>query len=190
MELPGYWEDKGMKDFDGVVWFRKTIDIPRNWARKNVTINLGNIADESIVYYNGTEIGRNTKADASRYYTIPYKLVKRGKAVLTIRVTNYKSKGGIYGRPEDMKLSVKGKDPISLAGEWKYLSGLSLSGIPPVPISPESNPKYPTGLFNAMIHPLTSFPLQGVIWYQGKSNLESSDEYADLFMSIDSRLAR
>ena len=43
-----------------------------------------------------------------------------------------------------MKLSVKGKDPISLAGEWKYLSGLSLSGIPPVPISPESNPKYPT----------------------------------------------
>ena len=56
MELPGYWEDKGMKDFDGVVWFRKTIDIPRNWARKNVTINLGNIADESIVYYNGTEI--------------------------------------------------------------------------------------------------------------------------------------
>jgi glycosyl hydrolase family 2, sugar binding domain protein len=173
-----------MKDFDGVVWFRKTIDIPRNWARKNVTINLGNIADESIVYYNGTEIGRNTKADASRYYTIPYKLVKRGKAVLTIRVTNYKSKGGIYGRPEDMKLSVKGKDPISLAGEWKYLSGLSLSGIPPVPISPESNPKYPTGLFNAMIHPLTSFPLQGVIWYQGKSNLESSDEYADLFMSL------
>ena len=83
-----------------------------------------------------------------------------------------------------MKLSVKGKDPISLAGEWKYLSGLSLSGIPPVPISPESNPKYPTGLFNAMIHPLTSFPLQGVIWYQGKSNLESSDEYADLFMSL------
>ena len=33
-------EDKGMKDFDGVVWFRKTIDIPRNWARKNVTINM------------------------------------------------------------------------------------------------------------------------------------------------------
>ena len=24
------------------------------------------------------------------------------------------------------------------------------------------------------------FPLQGVIWYQGKSNLESSDEYADI----------
>ncbi|KAA5378130.1 sialate O-acetylesterase, partial [Phocaeicola dorei] len=184
MELPGYWEDKGMKDFDGVVWFRKTIDIPRNWTRKNITINLGNIADESIVYYNGTEIGRNTKADVSCCYKIPYKLVKRGKAVLTIRVTNYKSKGGIYGRPEDMKLSIQGKNLISLAGEWKYLSGLSLSGIPPIPISPESNPKYPTGLFNAMIHPLTLFPLQGIVWHQGKSNLGSSDEYADLFMSL------
>ena len=99
-------------------------------------------------------------------------------------MTNYKSKGGIYGRPEDMKLSIQGKNLISLAGEWKYLSGLSLSGIPPIPISPESNPKYPTGLFNAMIHPLTFFPLQGIVWHQGKSNLGSSDEYADLFMSL------
>lgn len=57
MEFLGYWEDKGMKDFDGVVWFRKMIDILCNWVRKNVIINLGNIVDESIVYYNGIEIG-------------------------------------------------------------------------------------------------------------------------------------
>ena len=35
-----------------------------------------------------------------------------------------------------------------------------------------------------MIHPLTFFPLQGIVWHQGKSNLGSSDEYADLFMSL------
>lgn len=184
MELPGYWEDKGMKDFDGVVWFRKTIDIPRTWARKTITIDLGTIADEDIVYYNGTEIGRSNGPGVSRRYTVPYKLVKRGKAILTARVTNYENKGGIYGNPENMRMSIKGKDPLSLAGEWKYLSGLSLSGIPPVPTSPGTNPGYPTGLFNAMIYPLTLFPLQGILWHQGKSNLESTDEYTDLFMSL------
>ncbi len=184
MELPGYWEDKGMKDFDGVVWFRKTVDIPRTWARKAITVELGPIADEDIVYYNGVEIGRTGGTDTPRRYTVPYKLVKRGKAVLTVRVTDYEGKGGICGKAEQMKMSIKGKEPVSLAGNWKYLAGLSLTGIPPVPTSPGTNPAYPTGLFNAMIHPLTRFPIRGVIWNQGESNKESPDEYTDLFMSL------
>ncbi|WP_455668190.1 sialate O-acetylesterase [Phocaeicola sp.] len=184
MELPGYWEDKGMKDFDGVVWFRKTVDIPRTWARKAITVELGPIADEDIVYYNGVEIGRTGGTDTPRRYTVPYKLVKRGKAVLTVRVTDYEGKGGICGKAEQMKMSIKGKEPVSLAGDWKYLAGLSLTGIPPVPASPGTNPAYPTGLFNAMIHPLTRFPIRGVIWNQGESNKESPDEYTDLFMSL------
>lgn len=184
MELPGYWEDKGMKDFDGVVWFRKTVDIPRTWARKAITVELGPIADEDIVYYNGVEIGRTGGTDTPRRYTVPYKLVKRGKAVLTVRVTDYEGKGGICGKAEQMKMSIKGKESVSLAGNWKYLAGLSLTGIPPVPASPGTNPAYPTGLFNAMIHPLTRFPIRGVIWNQGESNKESPDEYTDLFMAL------
>ncbi|MCD7927196.1 MAG: 9-O-acetylesterase [Bacteroides sp.] len=184
MELPGYWEDKGMKDFDGVVWFRKTVDIPRTWARKAITVELGPVADEDIVYYNGVEIGRTGGTDTPRRYTVPYKLVKRGKAVLTVRVTDYEGKGGICGKAEQMKMSIKGKEPVSLAGNWKYLAGLSLTGIPPVPASPGTNPAYPTGLFNVMIHPLTRFPIRGVVWNQGESNKESPDEYTDLFMSL------
>ena len=38
------------------MWFRKTVDIPRTWYRKPITINLGKISDEDIVYYNGVEI--------------------------------------------------------------------------------------------------------------------------------------
>ena len=26
--VPGYWEDQGLRDFDGVVWYRKEINIP------------------------------------------------------------------------------------------------------------------------------------------------------------------
>ena len=28
INIPGYWEDQGIKDLDGVVWYRKEIDIP------------------------------------------------------------------------------------------------------------------------------------------------------------------
>ena len=32
MELPGYWEEKGLDGLDGIVWFEKAIDIPAEWA--------------------------------------------------------------------------------------------------------------------------------------------------------------
>lgn len=183
MGLPGAWETQGLPNFDGVVWFRKTIDIPRAWHRKQLALDLGPIADEDIVFYNGKEIGRG-QGDGRRLYTVPRNLVRRGKAVITIRVTNYEGEGGVLGMPDDMQLSVKGKKPLSLAGEWKYLSGLSLSGIAPVPISPSCDPNFPSGLYNALIHPLIGFPMQGIVWHQGISNLENVEEYADLQLSM------
>lgn len=83
-----------------------------------------------------------------------------------------------------MTMTVKGKDPVTLAGNWKYLSGFSLAGIEPLPPSPKTNPQYPTTLFNAMVHPITKIPIRGVIWYQGEANVGRADEYADLFMSL------
>lgn len=35
----------------------------------------------------------------------------------------------------------------------------------------------PSGLFNAMIHPLDSFPIEGVLWYQGESDTRDSQTY-------------
>jgi sialate O-acetylesterase len=157
MNLPGSWESNGIKDFDGVMWFRKTVDIPRTWYRKPITINLGKISDEDIVYYNGVEIGRGSNRDAVRRYTVPKKLVKRGKAVLTVRVTNYAGEGGLIGKPGNMTMTVKGKDPVALAGNWKYLSGFSLAGIEPLPPSPKTNPQYPLPSSMQWYTPLPKF---------------------------------
>lgn len=184
MNLPGSWESNGVKDFDGVMWFRKDIDIPRTWHRKPITVNLGKISEEDIVYYNGIEIGRGSGREVMRQYTVPQKLVKRGKAVLTVRVTNYAGEGGFIGQAEHLNMAVKDKPSVSLTGNWKYLQGFSLAGIEPLPPSPKTNPQYPTTLFNAMIHPLTQIPIRGVIWYQGENNVGRADEYADLFMSL------
>lgn len=41
-------------------------------------------------------------------------------------------------------------------------------------------------MYNAMIHPITGFPLAGVIWYQGEANMGHTS-YADAFsLLIDS----
>lgn len=42
--------------------------------------------------------------------------------------------------------------------------------LPEFPWHPEPDMWRPAALFNAMIAPLTAFPIRGVIWYQGESN--------------------
>ncbi|MEN8848650.1 MAG: sialate O-acetylesterase [Akkermansiaceae bacterium] len=51
---------------------------------------------------------------------------------------------------------------------------------PPKPLKPGS----PSGLYNAMIHPLIPFTFRGVIWYQGESNIKRPEQYRTLFPDL------
>lgn len=42
--------------------------------------------------------------------------------------------------------------------------------MPTMPDHALNSPRQPTGLFNAMIHPLLNFAIRGATWYQGESN--------------------
>ena len=183
ISLPGYWEGKGLKDFDGIIWFRRSLEIPAEWAGKPLTLRLGMIDDEDITYFNGVEIARGAGYMTPRTYTIPAKLVKAGKAVLAVRVSDFGGEGGIHGKAEELYVEADGKR-ISLAGDWKYRIGLSLTGFPPAPVSPVQSSSYPTVLFNAMVKPWTAFPIKGVIWYQGEANVGRSEQYGDLFPAL------
>ncbi len=51
---------------------------------------------------------------------------------------------------------------------------------PPKPLKLGS----PSGLYNAMIHPLIPFTFRGVIWYQGESNIKKPVQYRTLFPDL------
>lgn len=180
IKVPGFWEETVLPDFDGVVWLRKTIDIPAEWQNKTLTLALDKIDDSDIAYYNGVEIGYTTDYTASRTYSIPAKLVKPGKVVITVRILDTGGGGGFYGEDKLMKLSLSENEFIPLAGTWQYKVGLNLNELPAAPKT-WNDPNQPTVLYNAMISPIIPFTIKGAIWYQGESNADKAYQYRELF---------
>jgi sialate O-acetylesterase len=180
MKLPELWESRELPDMDGVVWFRREIDLPASWAGKNLQLYAGKIDDVDTTWFNGEKIGSVSVWDQPRVYTIPGKLVKAGRNALTIRVLDTGGGGGIWGEPELLKIEVSKNELITLTGTWQYRVGVDWKTAPARPFNP-NNPNQPTVLFNAMIHPVLPYALKGAIWYQGESNAGRAYQYRALF---------
>lgn len=178
MRVPGKWEGE-LGNFDGIVWFRKEVDIPVNWQGKELELRLGAIDDNDLTFFNGVQIGHTEGWDQQRNYTVPSKLVRKGKATIAIRVHDMSSDGGLYGQADQLFLAAK-KQRINLAGEWQYHPATDISKLPPMPRQNNDHNQV-TVLYNAMIHPLTSYTIKGVLWYQGENNAARAYQYRELF---------
>jgi len=127
IKVPAYegWETVGLANLDGAVWFRTTFDVPENWAGKDLVLDLNRIRDQDFTYINGVLVG-NTDNGEPRKYTIPAKLIKKGKNVIAIQVLNYFDKGGLAGYKDTSKkigiypMGGSVEQGISLVKEWKY----------------------------------------------------------------------
>ncbi len=83
-----------MKDFNGVVWYRKEIDIPPSMTGLPAKLALGRIVDADFVYLNGKQVGNTTYQYPQRRYPLPAGALTSGKNILVIRVLNNSAKGG------------------------------------------------------------------------------------------------
>lgn len=182
MNIPGNWEWQGLNGLDGIVWFRKSVMIPAEWAGKDLQLNPGCIDDEDITYWNGVKVGQGWGYTTPRHYTVPGHLVKAGLNVIAIKDTDNGGEGGITGDAHNINVSCGGQT-IALAGEWKYNIGVSLTELPKAPDNPEASGA-PSALFNGMVHPCLSYPIKGVIWYQGCNNVGFAEQYECLFQSL------
>lgn len=175
MKLPGLWEEQGLNDLDGIVWFRKTLDIPDDEAGKPAEISLAMIDDNDESYINGVKIGSTKGYNIKRIYQIPAGVLKEGKNVIAVRVEDTGGGGGIWGDSADLKFAVD-KKTQSLKGSWLF-QVQSILGNGSY-INPNS---FPSLLYNAMINPLIRFPIKGAIWYQGENNASRAFQYRKAF---------
>jgi sialate O-acetylesterase len=186
MEIPTQWGKAGLPDFRGMVWFRKTMDVPASWAGKDLVLHLDRILEGDVTWFNGEQVGATAIADyhKPRVYSIPAKLVKAGANTITVQVIDTFRPRGLSGKPDAMALCVAGSeetDRIGLAGPWRYKPGPQLHAQLP---HPDDQVNHPTLLYNTMIHPLVPFAIRGITWYQGEQNHGDGMLYFDKMQAL------
>lgn len=178
MSLPALWEDNGLPDYDGSVWFRRHFSPPPDFKGDSLRISLNQIDDYDIVWVNGTRIGEGFGNRNWRSYNCPAGLLKPEGNVIAVRVFDAGGKGGMYTNPF-------WGNPI-LNGAWKYKPGVRINpaGFPKPTVPNGSLFTHPSLLFNGSIAPLAPYAIRGVIWYQGESNAARAEEYRKLLPAM------
>lgn len=183
-------------DFNGIVWLRQKINfdiIPEG----NVSLDVGETDDLYAVFLNGQLVARKEYWGlASSKYTIPKSLIKKGVNTIAIRFIDVWGRGGL---DEDPKRGIyhDNKKIKSLGQKWKLKVVACLTNgnfyvleegvdeiVLPNPKRMPHHPNSPTVLYNGMIAPLVPYPIKGVIWYQGESNVSRAQQYKSLFPTL------
>lgn len=177
--IPGFWEDQGLRDLNGVVWFRREIELSEAHAGLPAKLFMGRIVDADQVFVNGEQVGNTTYQYPPRRYNVKNGLLKAGKNLIVIRVTNTAGKGGFV--PDKPYELIVGDQKFALQGDWTYKVG---EVFPPVVEKPAPSNFTPTALYNAMIAPFTSYSLKGFVWYQGETNVWKPEVYEQLLPAL------
>ncbi len=187
INIPGYWEDQGIRNLDGVVWYRREINVPKSMTGVEAMVKLGRIVNADELYINGQKVGNTTYEYPQREYKIGADVLKTGKNLFVIRVTNSGGKGGFV--PDKPYFLLAAGDTVDLKGDWYYKVGevtqrrsFAGGGVPmAIPVSAQNSP---TGLYNGMIAPYTNYAVRGFLWYQGETNADNYQAYNKLLPAI------
>ncbi len=136
MKLPTHWEKAGLPDYDGIVWFRRTVEVGETMARGEATLSLGAIDDMDVTWVNGKRVGGYEQPGAHfipRNYKLPAGTLIPGRNTIAVRVMDHGYGGGLAQTHGRMQLT-GGGETIPLTGSWHYREGASLSKLlAPVP---------------------------------------------------------
>ncbi len=180
--IPGYWEDQGIRDLNGIVWYRKEINIPASMVGKPAKVFLGRIVDADELYINGKKIGNTAYQYPQRRYTVANDVLKEGKNLFVVRVTNTAGKGGFV--PDKPYCIFAEKDTVDLKGYWQYKVGAVFQKSTEMPPPAINAAMQPTGLYNGMIAHANKYAIKGVCWYQGESNASQPKQYAQYLPTL------
>ena len=138
MQLPSHWEKAGLPDYDGVVWFRRIVEVSASMAQGNAVLELGAIDDMDVTWVNGRRVGGFEEPGhhfTPRSYTLPVGTLLSGRNVIAVRVMDHGYGGGLARTHGKMQLTGSG-ETIALTGPWRYRPGASLDQLLTLPAQP------------------------------------------------------
>jgi sialate O-acetylesterase len=108
-------------------------------------------------------------------------ILKPGKNIVVIRVTNTNGKGGFV--PDKPYFITANGEEIDLKGEWAYKVGEVFKPVPNQ-VQGISFQNQPTALYKAMVAPIRKQAIKGFLWYQGESNAGNPEPYYKLLPAL------
>ncbi len=177
-KVPGLWNGTSLEKVNGVVWYKKEIEVTKKIASNESILKLGTIMGADSTYVNGKLVGNVKDQWSSRKYQIPANTFVEGKNTITVRLVKKRGNGGFV---EGNKYALESnEETIDLTGIWKYKIGANLDALPNT-----VNLRWkPTSLHNSMIQPLKKYAVKGAIWYQGEGNAGKPKEYGQLLPTL------
>ncbi|CAD0364524.1 sialate O-acetylesterase [Xanthomonas hortorum] len=177
----GAWDDWGVPQlvgFNGMVWYRTSIEVTEAQAAQDATLLLGPVDELDQTWVNGRGVGSSYGADQPRLYSLPRGRLHAGRNSVVLNVLNTYRRGGLLGDAQSRALQFADGSTLALAAPWQYRIVPPQLGSPPR--APWSSAAGLTTLYNGMIAPLGQLGLRGVLWYQGESNAGDAAHYPAL----------
>ncbi len=184
--FPEAWKAGAIPDFHGVLWLRRSFEVPEDRAAHGGRLVLGPVDDFVSVWINGQPLDAPRAYKTNVTLDVPAGVLKPGRNVIALRLADAEVLG-LRAKPEEFVLAAPagGAQPsIPLAGEWRWRSGQGKGEKLPFPTRYGSGPNHVTVLSNAMIEPLVPFAIKGAIWYQGESNASRAAQYQKLLPAL------
>ncbi len=165
----------GYNGFWGLLWIRKTFEIPKKSLKKEWKLYLPIKDVDDRIYINGKEIAKGVSKLKEKVISFPAGSFKTPANLMAIRMyVNWGSAEIGNDVSECYLLSADG-ERIDLTGSWSSNNKIE----PPVA---QWQDYYNTNNlnYNAMINPVIPYGIKGFLWYQGENNTYRFKQYEEL----------
>ncbi|MFA6962243.1 MAG: sialate O-acetylesterase [Opitutaceae bacterium] len=179
----------GLPANGGVVWLRRTVNVPAGSAGLQQSLDVGRIDGFFTIYFNGEKVSEVTPATGlprpGAFY-VKGDLIKAGDNTLALRIYHPAAMPAVVdGQPfRFIYRPISGEWQAHVEQEFPALAADARSTLPPTPVRPMNRQDIGGYLYNGMIHPMIPYGIRGVIWYQGESNGWRAAQYREFFPNL------
>ena len=164
-----------------MVWYRTQVTLTAAQAGQAARLALGAVDEVDQTFVNGRPVGNNANAGEQRVYRLAKGALHAGENTIVVNVLDTYATGGMTGPAERLALELDDGARVPLAG-WLYKPVDARIGSPPR--TPWEATSGLATIANAMIAPLGTYGLRGVLWYQGESDVERATSYDTLLAAL------